>query len=203
MFEWSTEAEVGNVGYYLWSQDESGEWTKLNEEMIESRGDSLTVQDYSYHAYGVTGNTLRITDVDLHGKQVHHGPYQLGEEVGVRSERKAIDWDSINRESEALKRQREQQQLDELNRRLQGSTETQSLRSRLGGLLAMLGSALISPVQATELVNIDVDRAGIYRVTHAQLLDANLDLTGTPNSAIGLKTGNELTPMKLHTEGSS
>ncbi|MCK5923323.1 MAG: DUF11 domain-containing protein, partial [Methylococcales bacterium] len=203
LFEWSTEAEVGNVGYYLWSQDASGEWTKLNEAMIESQGDSLTVQDYSYHAYGVTGNSLRITDVDLHGKQVHHGPYQLGEEVGVRSERKAIDWDSINRESEELRRQREQQQLDELNRRLQGSTETQSLRSRLGGLLAMLGSALISPVQATELVNIDVDRAGIYRVTHAQLLDANLDLTGTPNSAIGLKTGNELTPMKLHTTGSS
>ena len=91
---WTTQTEVGNLGFYIYAQQQ-GEWLRLNEALITSNGDSTQVQ--SYNATFVTNaQRFAISDIDLYGKETIHGPFKLGQQHGIESERKVIDWEGID-----------------------------------------------------------------------------------------------------------
>ncbi len=225
LFEWVTTTEVANLGFDLWTQDSaSGEWIKLNDELIASQGDSLGAQSYEYRATGILGNQFRMTDVGVTGKQVHHGPFELGETFGVLSERKDTDWDTINRERERNHEERQRRRGEELKQRLQqfqngqelgmkqkelmgpsgvGAYESSPSRSWWGGMLTALAGVLISPADALEVANFSIPDTGIYRVTHEQLLGSNVDLDGQSVSLIGLKERGNQISLKISPEGSA
>ena len=219
LFEWITEAEVANAGFYLWSEDADGNWSQINQEMIASQGDSLSSQHYQYLATSVSGNIFTITDVSVMGEEVTRGPFELNETYGSQTQRKVTDWESIQRESEQkqrLRKQKRQQELEQQLEQLQGmhtapdsSSVARQSQSRSGLLslvseaLGFVMSALIAPAEAVELVNLEVESAGIYRVSHADLVGAGVDLSGMSVGRIGLKEGNELVPIKLEPAGSS
>ncbi len=225
LFEWVTTTEVANLGFDLWTQDStSGEWIKLNDKLIASQGDSLGAQSYEYQAAGTLGNQFRLTDVGVTGKQVHHGPFELGETFGVLSERKDTDWDTINRERERNHEERQRRRGEELKQRLQqfqngqelgmkqnesmgpsdrGVYESSPNRSWWGGMLTALAGVLIAPADALEVANFSIPDTGIYRVTHEQLLGSNVDLAGQSVSQIGLKERGNQIPLKISPEGTA
>jgi len=90
IIRWTTQTEVGNLGFYLYAQ-EKGEWVRLNAQLIESEGDSTQVQSYS-RTFVSQAKYFAISDIGLYGKETLHGPFKLGQLHGVESERKPIDW---------------------------------------------------------------------------------------------------------------
>ena len=224
LFEWTTETEVANVGYILWVQGADEQWIPLNDQMIVSQGDSLSIQYYEYLASDIEGTVFRITDVGVSGKLEHHGPYELGQMYGVQADRKATDWNEINRAADRKEKVRDQQRRDDLERRMQmlrnqhsaldapiGSGQVVTLSDEANGqrstttgmvgrFMGLVLSTLIAPAEATELLNFGVESAGIYRVTHEQLVDEGVDLSSFPTVQIGLKSNNQLVPVKLELE---
>lgn len=221
-FDWETEVEVSNAGFYIAVLAESGDWQVLNDDMIGASGDSTNVQSYSFIADGVDGELFRFIDVSVTGKQKTHGPFELGREYGVKSEHKKTDWLRLGEETETKKEQREQQQVEQLQRKMQqmknssngplsyDPVESQTplkqragLGSRIFGVVASVLSSMIAPVNAMEVVNFEIESPGIYRVGHADLLNLGFDFTGFEKRRIGLRTDNQLAPVKIHTGGSS
>ncbi len=203
LFEWVTETEVANVGFTLWSMGSNGQWIQLNDVLILSQGDSLGTQHYKYLASDVEGTEFRITDLGVTGKQEHHGPYDLGQTYGVQTDPKATDWDQIEREGKRKQQMREQQHQEDLERRMRLPQNQQSrlgsppTNGMIGRLLGVVMGAFIAPAEATELLNFGVESAGIYRVTHDQLMDKGVNLSSIPIAQVGLKSGNQLVPIKL------
>ncbi|MDB4512033.1 C25 family cysteine peptidase [Arenicella sp.] len=210
VFEWATEVEVSNVGFYLSARDENGQWQRLNATMIESKGDSVNAQTYQLVVSGISSTTFLFTDVSVSGAQVDHGPFELGQSYGVQTTRKQTDWEEIERENEMKRQQREHQRQQEMQQRLrqlidQGASvdssevHQQSAFSRIAGFLL---TALVAPVEAAELVTFGVTDAGLYEVSHAQLLDHGVDLRGVAIDRIGLKQNGELWPVKVQSDTS-
>ncbi len=206
IFEWATEVEVSNVGFYLSQRDEDGFWQRINANMIESKGDSLDVQTYRFEATGISGTTFLFTDVGVTGAQVDHGPFELGISYGIESTRKATDWQEIERENEMKREDRERERQQEMERRLRelinqeayidaSHVNEKGLVVRLAGLLM---TALFAPVEAAEIATFSVEEAGIYQVTHSELLNHGVDLRGVDVDRIGLKQNGDLWPMKIH-----
>jgi hypothetical protein len=105
-FEWTTIAEIGNVGFSLYVLTEGGR-QKVNDDLILSPvGDSLEPVDYEYVAPNLSGNTFYIQDVDILGDVEWHGPFTIGRPYGARPLLDPIDWDAIQAEHEAKEAQR-------------------------------------------------------------------------------------------------
>jgi len=98
--DWVTQTEVANLGFHLYAQV-GDEWVQLNDSLILSQGDSVSVQSYSA-TFTVDATMFAISDIDLTGKETLHGPYSLGKAFGVVSDRQVIDWAAETR-SEATK----------------------------------------------------------------------------------------------------
>jgi uncharacterized repeat protein (TIGR01451 family) len=106
-FEWSTETETGNVGFFIYALIEDV-WQQLNPELIPSSViDSVEPQHYSYEAYGVDSDTFLIADVDVRGKLRWHGPFALGDTSGAEAlVVEPIPWGRIGTEHEDKERGR-------------------------------------------------------------------------------------------------
>jgi len=91
---WTTQTEVGNLGFYIYAQ-QNGEWIRISDSLIPSQGDSTQVQSYS-QTFVSRATYFAISDIDLYGKETLHGPFKLGQQHGIESERKPIDWQSMN-----------------------------------------------------------------------------------------------------------
>jgi uncharacterized repeat protein (TIGR01451 family) len=187
LFHWSTATEVGNLGFHLYALEDEG-FRRLNDELIPSSAiDSLAPQDYEFEAWGVEGELFLLEDVDIFGEVRHHGPFRLNESAGARPSRGArIDWQGIR----AARAHRSGAPADRGARgpasspvlqptlaeappthRLSSSPSRQGLTSRSSGFNG---------------VQLLVDRDGVYRVTHEELLAAGFDLTSLPSSLLTL-----------------
>jgi hypothetical protein len=85
---WTTATEINNAGFNLYrGLSETGERSKVNEELIPSTGDALSGTSYSYIdrdvAPGVT-YYYWFEDMDLNGKGTVQGPIMVsGEEAPI------------------------------------------------------------------------------------------------------------------------
>jgi hypothetical protein len=78
LLEWATETELDNEGFNLLrSEEEGGEYVKINRNFIPSKGEAGFGAKYSHTDYdvenGVTYYYL-LEDIDFYGKSTLHGP---------------------------------------------------------------------------------------------------------------------------------
>jgi uncharacterized repeat protein (TIGR01451 family) len=105
-FEWSTDAESGNLGFNLYTDAPAGR-QKLNASLIPSSVfDSLERTDYSYSLHLPQGRIFYIEDVSVLGQTRLHGPFDLGQVYGERQDAEIFDWAAISQEHKAKEDQR-------------------------------------------------------------------------------------------------
>lgn len=98
-FEWTTDNEVGNIGFYLLGEVK-GEWVDVSADLIPSPViDSSVRQNYSYDSDRIDAETFMLVDVDVSGKARYHGPFGLGaSRVSEPPLQQQVDWVSIRAE---------------------------------------------------------------------------------------------------------
>lgn len=149
LLEWETSAEAGNLGFNVWGEVGSQK-VKLNVELIPSQAVSALMTS-SYSIRVPAGATrFWLEEVDLETRLRRHGPFELGRIAGAVDQAERVDWESVNRESEAKSLER--------------------VRNTLAGVRQI-------PDAGIRLV---VDREGMYRVTYEELLAAGYNLAGVP-----------------------
>jgi uncharacterized repeat protein (TIGR01451 family) len=168
-FNWSTATETGNVGFNLYSGDETAR-RLINPELIGSKVvDSLSRQDYTYTA-AVRGNTFFIEDVSVADETKVHGPFQLGREYGDKAQNDVIEWNLIQGESNAK--------------------DTTRQRDLAPGLTVTNTKKVL-----TSVLNFQVSKTGIYRVTYEMLKAAGYDLKGVQIAKMGLTSNGKAVPI--------
>ena len=198
VFTWVTQTEVSNLGFNLYASIDD-EWVVLNDGLIVSQGDSVSLQTYSL-TFSTEASAFALGDVDVEGKETLHGPFLLGERYGSIGERQSIDWSSEQSERESKEAEREAERLEQqrqrnLQRRLRNNAPTSDVEgvqlmseelsmqyseaSWLGRTAALVLSALIPSAHAAtlaeEVVNLQTTEAGIYNVSYAALQDYGLE----------------------------
>ena len=198
LIEWQTVTEVANAGFHVLVLRESGEWMMVNDSLIESQGDSTSPQDYEYLSEQV-GEEFMLIDVSVTGTEVSHGPFQLNESGGTYMTPKTIEWERIQQESDSKQQKREEQRRQQLQDRLSDNGCPNSL---LKSVAAAIISVMIPAAHAVDLVSFEVESAGLYRVTHQDLMATGLDLRGVELNRIGLEEASVLWPMdKIQNSG--
>jgi hypothetical protein len=190
-FVWSTETEVGNVGFNFYALV-GGEKVKLNDEPIPAASiDSLEPQSYeAYFDVPDGAESFFIEDLDLTGKARSHGPFATGKKYGEKIRPEPIDWASVRREH-GLKGEGDARQVG--RGRGNGSfRSTAQARAPKGG-----GGGSTAP----STIELLVDRDGLYRVTHAQLLAAGFDLSSQAGSGLALRAAGKAVPIYVSTTG--
>ncbi len=176
-FDWSTETEVGNVGFNLYALI-GKERVLLNAEPIAAEStDTLAPQSYTA-SYSVPkgAESFEIEDLDLRGKATVHGPFVAGRAYGTVIENEAVDWTAVRRDHGLATGG------DSL------ALQTKSHGPR--GLAAMAGGPAAAPA-----IDLLVDRDGLYRVTFEQLLAAGFNLRDELSAKLGLSVGNNAVPI--------
>ena len=202
-FNWATEVEVSNAGFYLSYKSEEGDWLQVNDEMIPAKGDATNVQEYQYTAAGLYATQFKLTDVSVTGKRVEHGPFEINVEHGVKSQRKDTNWDAIQHESERKRIERQQELRDQLQIKMKqfklsenqieepSDSNGQKLkRSAWSQFAGTLLSLIVPAAHALDLASFEVENAGLYKVTHSELSAKGVDLRGMPVNRIGIEQAN-------------
>ncbi|MDB4512175.1 C25 family cysteine peptidase [Arenicella sp.] len=198
--EWQTATEVANAGFNILVLNNSGDWVQANESMISSQGDSTSAQNYRYLS-AIVGEKFMLVDISVTGVEVKHGPFDLNQSSGIFVTPKVIQWDQIQQESDAKQLQREEQRRQELQDRLSRPQSSNGASKFMQSLAASLLSIIIPTANAVDLVSFEVESAGLYQVTHQDLLTAGLDLTGIELSRLGLQEAGILWPMDKRQSG--
>ncbi|MEE9448055.1 MAG: C25 family cysteine peptidase, partial [Arenicellales bacterium] len=82
-FEWTTESELGNVGFRIFAKT-NDVWSSITDDLLPAVGDSTKLQSYQYDAQNLSAaQAFILIDVDLLGNQVLHGPFTLGQVHGT------------------------------------------------------------------------------------------------------------------------
>ncbi|MEM7194885.1 MAG: SdrD B-like domain-containing protein, partial [Pseudomonadota bacterium] len=98
---WTTQTEVGNVGFTLYAEVSDGEWVRVNDALIVAVGESTSVQTYSMETT-IRADRYALSDMDLYGKETLHGPFGLNRSYGEVGERKSTDWEGIRAERDGV-----------------------------------------------------------------------------------------------------
>jgi hypothetical protein len=82
LLNWSTESELGSMGFNVFRADESnGLYKKVNTQIIHSAGNSTTRREYQYRDERLNeGNKnyyYKLEDVDINGSSRMHGPVEV------------------------------------------------------------------------------------------------------------------------------
>lgn len=175
-FDWTTESEVGNVGFDLYALVE-GERVRLNPAPIPATGSgSLAPQSYSAtFPVPAKAESFELVDIDLKGERKSHGPFAADKRYGRPADTLPVDWPSIRREHGVA---------------AHGAGPG---RIRDSGRRALVEAAGAAAPVAIDLL---VDRDGIYRVTYEALLAAGFDLKNVAANQLGLSSG--ATPVPIY-----
>ncbi len=96
---WSTSMEDGNQGFLIYGRVADGQWQRLNADLIptkalDSNGAGYAIELSTDKAWA----ELTLTDVDLYGSEVVHGPFKVNASFGeidvtgdVSSRRSAVE----------------------------------------------------------------------------------------------------------------
>jgi hypothetical protein len=176
---WSTATATANLGFDLFAIDASGP-VRLNPSLIRAEGfDSMEPRSYSYLADGVFAERFAIADVDVTGKATFHGPFAAGQAHGRPSRADLIDWQQVREEHGARAAQRHA-----------------AVEAGDKGLGVGWGTSV-------PWYELKVDEPGIHRVSHDQLAEAGVDLSGRPASRIALTHRGAPVPIRVETGGSA
>ncbi len=205
LFQWDTEIEVSNAGFFLLYEDENGSWKTVDQNMIVAKGDSTKVQSYNFMAVGLDASRFKLVDVSVTGNRVEHGEFELGVAYGIRSNRQKTDWEKIEAESELKQQQRDEIKRQNMKQRLNQLKKTRPQAKNTGGetpsvfvkFIAALFSAIVPSAHAEDLATFSVSEPGLYRVTHEDLMLQGLDLRGISIDRINLLQANESWPLQV------
>jgi len=205
LFQWDTEVEVSNAGFFLLYQNDRGDWKQVVDSMIVAKGDSTNVQSYRYLANGLQADRFKLVDVSVTGNSVEHGDFELGVAYGVRSIRQQTDWDKFDAQSKSKQQRRDELKKQKLQERLKQLRESKpqasSIKSDDSGffskLAAVLFSAILPSAHAEDIATFTIEQPGLYRVAHNDLMSQGIDLRGISIDRLGLLQANEPWPIKI------
>lgn len=102
VFEWTTDNEVGNLGFYLLG-NVNDEWVDISADLIPSKViDSSSRQHYSYESDRSDAQSFLLVDVDVSGKARYHGPFGIGaSDVSEPPAQLHIDWPGVRAEHQS------------------------------------------------------------------------------------------------------
>jgi len=86
---WTTETEANNAGFNIYrSQQEDGEYIKINDTIITAQGDDTTGAEYSLTDMPEQSGTYyyKLQDVNINGQTRFHGPIQVAGVTSVEDE---------------------------------------------------------------------------------------------------------------------
>ena len=226
LIRWVTQTEVANIGFNLYAMVDD-EWVTLNNELILSQGDSVSLQSYEFTS-DVEAEFFSLGDLDVNGEETLHGPFRLGESDGSIGQRRDIDWSSEQAERDAKaaerKARREASQIERTQRKMEeirkkeqikGSfrsfsptdkkEETSMLnkvkRSMSGfaavALATIIPSAHAQEQSAIDWVNLATTEDGVYELSYAQLAEFGVDLEGLPVADISLSNQGTGVPVQI------
>ncbi len=146
---WTTETEVGNVGFFLYADDGEGNLRPLGNLVASHVVDSVTPQSYTAHIDNESSSTLWIEDIDVLGKRTRHGPFSVGTQHGAPADMQllATNWDGIVSESENK---------EQLRRLAQGIRNSAELRVSDTGMQRVTYEQLLA--SGVDMAGIPMDR---------------------------------------------
>jgi len=183
--EWETADETFNAGFDFWTLSDAisseGELSQLNTKLIRSKQfDSLATQFYKHRiTLPDDVDNIVISSVDISGQQEFFGPFEIGETYGSDTQSELIDWPSLQQEFERSMR------------------EKGFVRNKLGWRKKR--SAGNQNATASALLTVSQD--GLHRVTHEQLLEAGIDLTGIRKNTIAVMNDSRGIPRRIGGKG--
>jgi len=223
-FTWATASETDNLGFNLYVETEQG-WKKLNDQIIPSAEvDSFEVQEYSYAAADVDGDVFYIEDIDRIGRSLINGPIVAGITYGAPEAREAIDWGPIQAEHDAKGETRDAALKAATAERVGELVGPDAMAAAVASqepLVEQYGSMTVDPAEvlaqplflpliagpvldsapsvsaaALPLVDLLVEKDGVYRVTFEGLQAAGYNLAGVPCSDLALTRRGSPTPIR-------
>ena len=170
--DWITSSELFNVGFQLWGLDgHDNKWEKMHAWLVRS-GAGNAVEPQSYTRTSNIPASIRelvavgISSVDSDGSEHYYGPFELGKDYGNLASLKPIAWDHIR---------------DQVDARMQARGYT---KDRVNGYRRLSSSAAASSNES--VVDVRVNKTGMYRITSAQLLSAGVDWSNLASREIAL-----------------
>ena len=160
-FNWSTSSELFNVGFQLWGLDGSDQsWEKLHGWLIRSgSGNAVEAQSYAKTVRLPSAITelvaVGISSVDSDGSEHYYGPFEVGQAYGNLSSLKPIAWNHVRAQVDAQMHARGY------------------VKDRVLGYRKVAAAATSADTQS--VVEFNLSKSGLYRITAQQLLNAGVD----------------------------
>jgi len=218
LLTWVTQTEVANIGFNLYAQID-GEWIALNDQIIPSQGDSVSLQNYEF-LYLFSGDpsalVFSLGDIDVQGDETLHGPFRMGEAQGVIGGRRDIDWRAERSERETKAANRKARRANNLRQRLQNnkkerrerrarnrSEDTSMLDIFTQSMSSLVASALVAIIpsahaqQGTAWVNLATTEAGVHEISYAELTAFGADLEGFTARNMSLTNQGQTIPVQV------
>ena len=209
-FNWTTETEFRNAGFYIEYWRDGG-WRRVNKQLIPSTVvDSLAPVSYQYEA-AVTGTYFRVVDVSTRLRERVHGPFELGKFYGTPAEVVELDLAPAKAERKGKRAKRRAKRLKRKVARLQHRHGRRGTRRNQGDgesgpivLSSKVSEELTEGlVSAFPVYDFLVAETGIYRVNYADLLVAGVDLAGVPVTELALTNRGKKVPIRVIPESGS
>ena len=200
-FHWTTETEVGNVGFNILAKKADGTWERLNQQPIPANGvDSAEPHAYSFEAYEVDGETFAIEDIDTRGRTTRRGPYsprggdrqELAKAAAHRHHGHAAPADEMLALPAANIRAGRPAQPEQIDWAAIRAARAANAASK--GMRSQTAAAKPGGSTAIDLL---VDRTGLYRVTYEQLAAAGADFAGTNAGQLALISHGRAVPIRV------
>jgi len=165
--KWETLSESFNLGFTLWGEV-GGEWVALSDRMIRSKKtDTAKVSRYrsrvNIRQYDEDITSIGLSSIDTNGTEDFYGPFEVGKSYGLDSLSESIEWKPIR---DAYERQLQASNYEAVGKRW---------RQRFTGTSKEVKS-----------VSVSVSEAGLYRVTHEDLLAKGVDFSGANRNEIAV-----------------
>ncbi len=178
---WTTSTETGNLGFNIYAIAGQTRY-QLNKKMIPSKViDSMKSENYNYHVdtqlFGFIDKFI-IEDVDRFGNRHTNGVYELNKKYGYVEKNQDIqktDWTLIN-DGHKQKRTESQKKLAiQFNSKIT-NTANKSSANKIS-------------------IDLEIHKAGIYRITHADLVDLGVDTQLLKTNAINVSYNGSIVPV--------
>lgn len=198
--DWQTATETFNLGFHFWGKL-NGEWVQLNKRLFRSKeADSLRPQRYKHNIKLTREENDLITEfgistIDTAGSEEFYGPFENRETYGELSIPEPIDWNAIRKEYEQTLRARGYELWE-------GRWLSKKQKKKKRKILSKLRKAQNQEfAYDSDVANLIIDKAGVYRIDYQQLYDFGFDLNAVPVKKIAVTYNNKAVPRFIHTNG--
>jgi len=167
--DWRTAQEVDNLGFNIYAENSNGSLKRLTSKLIPSKAPT-SVEAQTYQTKVSTRATvLWLEDVALDGATEMHGPYTVGEAYGDARPPAEINWSAATAQVETVMR----------------GARQQARRASANRIKTITSTTATGPV-----ARLEVTEAGVYQITHEQLLTAGVNLAGETAASLAVTDNN-------------